>query len=424
VPQTSIAYRALVRAATAVAPLGGFLGGKLARTIAQRRGVNDRLDTWARTSRDSNRPLAWFHAPSVGEGLQARAVLREFRLQHPDWQVAYTWFSPSAEAFGASIGADIADCLPVDTPDGVSRALDALQPSLLVFAKLDVWPELATRAASRDVPVALVAATVRPGSGRLGLLARHLLAPGYRALSVAGAISEDDASRLATLGVPPDRIHVTGDPRCDSVLARVAAVRADEPLLALGRGAPTLVAGSTWPVDEDCLLEAFGVVRGRHPDARLILVPHEPTAEAVERIQRAAERLGAPPARTLGSSPAPGPLVIVDRMGVLAALYGAGTLAYVGGGFGRAGLHSVLEPAAWGVPVMFGPHWDESRDAGRLLAAGGGASVAGPEALGRLWLEWLEDDGARVAMGARALALVESERGASLRSAALLDAFA
>jgi len=424
VPRTSLAYRALLRTATALAPLGGLLNRKLARTVALRRGVGERLAAWGRASRDAERRLAWFHAPSVGEGLQAKAVLREFRERHPRWQVAYTYFSPSAETFAAGVGADIADCLPVDTPGEVARALGALRPSLLVFGKLDVWPELATQAAARGIPVALVAATVRPGSGRLGPLARALLAPGYRALSVAGAISEDDAGRLATLGVPRGRISVTGDPRCDSVLARVAAVPADEPLLALGRGAPTLVAGSTWPVDEDFLLEAFVAVRAGHPGARLILVPHEPSPEAVERIHRAAERLGAPPARQLGTSLVPGPLVVVDRLGVLAVLYGAGKLAYVGGGFGRSGLHSALEPAAWGLPVMFGPHWQESRDAGRLLAAGGAASAANPEALARLWRAWLEDENARAAMGARALEVVESERGASERSAALLDQFA
>lgn len=419
--RTSLAYRALLRSASTLAPLGGLVNDKLARTIALRRGVGDRLAAWGRASRDMQRPLAWFHAPSVGEGLQARAVIQEFRARHPDWQAAYTYFSPSAESFAASIGADIADCLPIDTPGAVAQALDALRPSLLVFVKLDVWPELATQAARAGVPVALVAATVRPGSGRLRPLARALLAPGYRALATAGAISEDDAGRLARLGVARDRIDVTGDPRCDSVLARVAAVPADEPLLGLGAGAPTLVAGSTWPIDEDALLEAFVTVRGRCPEARLVLVPHEPGGEALERILRAAERLGAPPARPLGDPPIPGPLVVVNRTGVLAALYGAGDLAYVGGGFGRAGLHSVLEPAAWGVPVLFGPNWEESRDAGRLLAAGGAASAAGPGGLARLWLEWLENDGARTSMGARALAVVESERGASARSAALLD---
>jgi 3-deoxy-D-manno-octulosonic-acid transferase len=145
-----------------------------------------------------DRPLAWFHAPSVGEGLQAKAVLREFRQHHPHWQVAYTYFSSSAEAFAAGIGADIADCLPVDTSGAVALALDALQPSLLVFAKLDVWPG-SPRAAGRDIPVALVAATVRPGSGRprplAGVSRGRILA-----LSIVGAISERRCERR-----PPGR---------------------------------------------------------------------------------------------------------------------------------------------------------------------------------------------------------------------------
>lgn len=404
-----------------LAPAGGLVNQKLARTIALRRGVAQRLAEWGRTSRDTSRQLAWFHAPSVGEGLQAKAVLREFRRRHPDWQVAYTYFSPSAEAFANGIGADITDCLPFDTPAAVTAALDALRPSLLVFAKLDVWPELACGAANAGVPVALVAATVRPDSGRLGLLARTLLEPGHRALSVAGAISAEDADRLARLGVPRDRIRVTGDPRSDSVLARVDSVTHDDPLLQAAPGAATLVAGSTWPVDEEVLLAAFATVRGRHPEARLVLVPHEPGPDAIEYIQRIAERLGAPPARVMSQAIGPAPLLVVDRMGLLATLYGAGKLGYVGGGFGRAGLHSVLEPAAWALPVAFGPNWEQSRDAGRLIAAGAGASVAGAEALAALWLQWLDDEAGRSAMGARARAVVESEAGASERSALLLD---
>ena len=418
-PGTSLTYRALLRTASVLAPLGGLFDQKLARTVGLRRGVGDRLAAWGRASRDPARPLAWFHAPSVGEGLQAKAVIDEFRQRHPEWQLAYTYFSPSAESFAAGVGADVADCLPFDTPTDSAQALDALDPSLLVFAKLDVWPELATQAARIGVPVALVAATVRPGSGRLGLVARALLKPGYEALTIAGAISADDAERLARLGVARERIRVTGDPRCDSVLARAARARSADPVLAPGSAA--LVAGSTWPADEEVLLAAFVTVLARRPDARLILAPHEPTPDAIELILRTAGRLGAPSPRLLGEATARTPVVVVDRLGVLATLYGAGTLAYVGGGFGRAGLHSVLEPAAWGLPVIVGPHWQESRDAGRLISGGAAVSAGTVEALATAWLNWLQDEPARAAAGARALGVVEAERGASARSAALLD---
>ena len=187
---------------------------------------------------------------------------------------------------------DVADYLPYDLSRPVARLLGALAPDLLVFSKLDLWPELAVRAAARGTTVALVAATVSPGSGRLRWPARALLRAGYEAVGAAAAVSEEDAERLARLGVSPERIRVLGDPRYDSVVERIAGVSDGEPLLRFGRGAPTLVAGSTWPEDEAVLLAAFARVRATHPAARLVLVPHEPTARHLLAAERAAARCG------------------------------------------------------------------------------------------------------------------------------------
>jgi 3-deoxy-D-manno-octulosonic-acid transferase len=127
----------------------------------------------------------------------------------------------------------------------------------------------------------------------------------------------------------------------------------------------------------------------------------------------------------LSAAHGPTPLLVVDRVGVLATLYGAGTMAFVGGGFGRAGLHSVLEPAAWGVPVAFGPRWRESRDAGLLLEAGGGTAltrggIPGGAELYEIWKRWIEREDWRANQARRAKAVVELGRGASRRSAELL----
>ena len=419
-PPTSVAYRLFIHLGfSAVRPLGAF-DAKVRRGLSLRAGAVARLAAWAASARDVSRPLAWFHAPSVGEGLQARAVLEAFRRRHPDWQLAYTFFSPSAERFAHGLGVDIAEILPADRAADVDAALDALRPGLLVFTKLDLWPELATRAAARGTRVALVAGTVRPGSGRIRWPVRTLLAPGYTALARAGAIADADAARLAALGVPPERIVVTGDPRHDSVQARVRAVTLDDPLLRFG-GAPTLVAGSTWPPDDDVLLTAFRGVRARHPHARLLLVPHEPHAAALLRIERQAARLGLPAPVRLSAATDAVPFLLVDRVGVLATLYGAGTCAWVGGGFGRAGLHSVLEPAAWGLPIGFGPNWRESRDAIDLVHENAAVAVTTAAALERQWLAWIEDDAARRRQGARGAVLVARGAGAAERSADLLD---
>jgi 3-deoxy-D-manno-octulosonic-acid transferase len=426
-PATSRAYRAAVLVGTAFAPMLGRLNRKTDEGHRRRLGSTGRLLAWAAANRARDRPLVWVHAASVGEGLQAESVLLELRRLVPHCQLLYTHFSPSAEPLAKRLPVDAADYLPYDRPAEIEDLLAGLTPDLLVFAKLDLWPELATRAAARGVSVALVAGTVSAGSGRLRWPARTLLRPGYAAVSLAGAIAEDDAVRLARLGVPPDRIAVLGDPRYDSVVAKVKAIAPDDPLLRLGGGKPSLVAGSTWPPDERVLLTAFAALRTDHPHARLMVVPHEPTVSHLERLERNAVRLGlGRPARLSERPDASSAILVVDRVGVLAVLYGAGTMAYVGGGFGRAGLHSVLEPAAWGLPVAFGPRWRNSRDASVLLEGGAAkALTAGnerraAEELGRVWKGWLTDEASRIAQGARARAIVAEGTGASARSAAML----
>jgi 3-deoxy-D-manno-octulosonic-acid transferase len=421
-PSTSWEYRAAVRLGAALAPALALADRKLGDGHRQRLGAATRLAAWAAGARDPARPLAWFHAASVGEGLQAESVLLELRRLVPACQLVYTHFSPSAEPLARRLPVDAADYLPYDLPLAADQLLGALAPDLLVFSKLDLWPELATRAAAR-CPVALVAATVSPGSGRLRWPARSLLHPGYAAVSAAGAVAEPDAARLTRLGVAPDRIRVLGDPRFDSVAARVAAVPHDEPLLRLGRGAPTLVAGSTWARDEEVLFEAFARIRARHTEARLIVVPHEPTVAHLAALDRRAVQRGLPPPVRLSAATGPSPLVVVDRIGLLATLYGAGTMAYVGGGFGRAGLHSVLEPAAWGVPVAFGPRWRNSRDATLLVEAGAAEAVedtGGGAELAVRWERWMVDEARRAAQGSRAHAIVSEGLGAARRSAELL----
>ncbi|HEU4474717.1 MAG TPA: glycosyltransferase N-terminal domain-containing protein [Gemmatimonadales bacterium] len=425
-PSTPVAYRLGARLLSGLAPVLSPLSPKLAAGHRGRRGAGRRLAGWAERSRDRARRLVWFHASSVGEGLQAESVLQELRGLEPEAQFVYTHYSPSAEPLARRLPVDAADYLPYDLPAAADSLLEALRPSLLVFSKLDLWPELATRAASRGTRVAIVAGTVSPGSGRLRWPARSLLREGYRAVAAAAAVSEENAGRLARLGVAPDAIHVLGDPRFDSVMRRISEIGPD-PLLRFGADAPTMVAGSTWPADEAMLLAALGRVRAHRPGARLILVPHEPTETHLAAVDQAARRAGLPAPVRLSAATGPVPLLLVDRVGVLATLYGAGTMAYVGGGFGRAGLHSVLEPAAWGVPVAFGPRWRESRDAALLLDADAAVGLErdgppGVEEMDAVWRDWMEREERRSAQGARARRVVEGGLGAARRSAEMLSA--
>ncbi|MGI9189744.1 MAG: glycosyltransferase N-terminal domain-containing protein, partial [Longimicrobiaceae bacterium] len=150
----TLAERVYAEALRAASPLLFRLArgdGKLARGIRARRGVPRRMEAWAAAGRDAGKPLVWFHAPSVGEGRQALALLRAFQRRRPDVQTVFTHFSPSAEAFARAVPADFADYLPLDVPADVDRALAALRPAVLAFSKADVWPTLTARAVAWDV---------------------------------------------------------------------------------------------------------------------------------------------------------------------------------------------------------------------------------------------------------------------------------
>jgi len=415
-------YRAVVAASVPLVPL--FLRDPRQRAAHRARlAAPEQLASWARAHRDPTRPLAWFHAPSVGEGLQARAVMAALRSDLPDMQFIYTHFSPSAEDFAARLAADWCGYLCYDRIGDVERMLTAAAPDLLVFTKLDLWPELAIRAAHRGARVAMVAATVSAVSSRLRWPARRAATPGYAALDLALAVAPEDVSRLAVLGCRADRIVLTGDPRVDSVLE--VAEAGGERVLGGTAADRILVAGSTWPEDEAMVLAAFREVRRTHPDARLILAPHQPTAAHLHGIDAAARTSGLPDPVRLGGlvdGPLP-PIVAVDRTGVLARLYRVGTFAYVGGGFGHAGIHSVFEPAAWSRPVVIGPRDRDSRDARLLDEAGALTRLTGaaPAAqLAGIWRRYLDMPDRAQAAGAAGRAALDRERGAARRSAEML----
>ena len=417
----AIGYEAAGQLARGLAAIAPEREGKVWRSLRARRGIRERFEAWGRTGRDPARPLLWMHAPSVGEGLQARPVLQRVRAAHPEVQIAYTHFSPSAAAFARGLDVDFRDFLPFDTAGDADAALDALRPTALVFSKLDVWPTLAARARRRGVRLGLVSATLPASSSRRSGVAGALLRDAYAALDLVGAIDEDDAARLAALGVAPDRVRVTGDTRYDQVLARAAAADRSGALLApLSSPRPTLVAGSTWPADDAVLLPAWAAAARLVPGARLVVAPHEPTEAHLAPIERWAAEAGLRLARLGASDAGDADVILVDRVGVLGDLYALADVAFVGGGFHTAGLHSVLEPAAFGAPVLFGPRHEGSRDAGLLLAAGAARAPATvPETTAAL-VEWLGAEAVRREAGGAARGVVERGVGAAEKSVGLV----
>lgn len=411
------AYGAVARIAelvTWVTPANS--SSKVARGFSGRRGIHRRYRTWGETGRDRSRPLLWIHAASVGEGLMALPLVQSVRHALPAVQIAYTFFSPSAESLRAQINADFSDYLPFDSASGARAALEALDPTALVFAKGDVWPALVREASAQNVRLGLVSASIPASSRRTSTLGALLTRDAYHALGAVGAASPDDAARLVRAGARADRVRVTGDTRYDQAWARAHRHPRNVELVAtLAAQRPTLVAGSTWRTDERVLFPAWIALRQSTPTARMIIAPHEPsgahTAAVVEWAR--ANSLSTAPLSSAGPET---DIVVVDRIGVLADLYALATAAYVGGGFHDAGLHSLVEPAVFGIPVLMGPRHTDSRDAALMIGSGGAMSADSAEQLSREMVRLLTDERERIDRSDAIGTVVAAELGAVDRS--------
>lgn len=426
---TSKIYNLGLRTLRGISPLFSRGDSKVAEGIRGRVQAGETLLSWGREERDRSLPLIWSHAPSVGEGLQARAVLQALQGVRPEMQSVFTWFSPSAVKLGKSMPVNVSAYFPWDVQPEMTELLEVLNPQTISFTKTEVWPGLTRAAVAQGIPVTLVAATLPAAAGRLRSPARQLLRPTFESLSVVCAISGEDGDRFLQLGVPSSRIEITGDPGVDSAWQRLREADPNSPHLTpfFSEPAPTVVAGSTWQEDEDVLLPALGELRTSVGAFRFVIAPHEPTEAHLGHLEARLRTAGFRSIRlsevestqSIGDADA----VVVNRVGVLAHLYRIGVAAYVGGGFGSDGLHSVLEPSAAGIPSLIGPHHANSLSAMELVRRGGCRIVRNSREVVDTLGDWLGDHPRREEAGVLASEYIEVHRGASLRSARVLDKF-
>lgn len=394
---------------------------KLRETTRGRVGV---LDRWtAGAQRLGGRPV-WFHVASVGEYEQARPIITKLSVARPDIPVAISVTSPSGyryitrkESIGASGNLQFMDYLPFDFSGDARFCLAALSPRLLVFVKFDLWPNLVWEADERGTPVVLVDATLSETSKRYSAVGRKFYRAVYASLRKILAISDADAGRFLECAPGHPCVVVAGDTRFDRVMERRQNGRGTMGRLSKD-GRLTVVAGSTWPRDEEHLLGALSGLAKNHPRVRFVIAPHEPTPERVSGILAwaAGNDLGAATlsshGRTGGS--AGEQVIVVDSVGVLAEIYECGDVAYVGGSF-STGVHNVMEPAVMGVPVLFGPVHRNSFEAMELLRCGAAAEVRNAEEMSGALDSLIADQSKRSGMGERARSYVESQLGATER---------
>jgi len=424
-PAQRLLYNMMYPLALVGARISSLFLPKMREAIRGRSGYQERWRTLQASLREAT---VWFHVASVGEFEQARPVISAIRRSHPDIPVMVTFSSPSGYHFwkrrekaeGNVI--HFVDYLPFDRARTMRFCLDAARPRLLVFVKFDLWPNLIWEARARDIPVALIDATLSPSSKRLSAAGRWFYGGLYLALNPILAISAEDAARFAHSAPAHHAIAMCGDTRFDRVMERWNA-RARDVLPLPDDGALTLIAGSTWPPDEARLLPALTRLVREVPDLRVIVVPHEPLPAHVSTLRQWALEQGLS-VRTTSETTTDlsARVVIVDTVGVLAEAYAHAHVAYVGGAF-STGVHSVIEPAIAGLPVVFGPRHDNSFEAGQLIEHGAASSAGNEEEVYLALRRYLTDEPSRRAAGSAARTYVRSQLGATEKCMAALSAY-
>jgi 3-deoxy-D-manno-octulosonic-acid transferase len=390
-----------------------------------RRGVWRKF-TGETLSREAETPCAWFHGVSVGEIHLLRQVVEGFRRRHPDWDcVISTTTDTGYDEARKRFPALPVFYWPLDFSWAVMRSLWRVKPSLIVLAESEVWPNFLAAAKKRGVPVAVINGRLSPRSfrrwRRLGFFSRFL----WRRIDLLAVQTPEYAAAFQALGVPASRIHATGSVKYDGVQTERDNSRTQELRRLLGIAPDDLVwiAGSTQAPEEEIVLEIYRKVRPTHPNLRLLLVPRqkdrfEPVAALLKSMGQPFVRRSQIEANDPGSS-----VVLVDTIGELGALWGLADVAFVGGSLdGKRGGQNMIEPAAYGAAVVFGPHvWNFRDTAARLVDAGAAYQVADAAGLENAIRRLLADPAERARLGSTARELVLQQQGATDRTVTLLD---
>lgn len=324
----------------------------------------------------------WFHAASLGEFEQGRPLMERLRREHPEKKILLTFFSPSGYEVRKNYGgADIVCYLPFDTPLNARKFIRLARPESAFFIKYEFWRNYIDALHRCGIPAYSVSSIFREnqvffrwyGRGYARVLRRftHLFVQNERSREL-----------LARLGVT--QVSIVGDTRFDRVLDIRRAAKPLPLVEQFAGGAKVLVAGSSWPPDEDIILPYFN----HHPDLKLVLAPHVVDEDHLSEIEGKLKRRSVRYTSATPESVRKADCLIIDCYGLLSSIYRYAAVAYVGGGFG-AGIHNVPEAAVYGVPVVVGPRNEKFREARALIANGGCREIHKAEDFGRIMDEFL-----------------------------------
>jgi len=387
---------------------------KIRKGIRGRKGLIERIEYDLKKLKSKRR--VWFHSSSMGEFEQAKPIIAALRKKYRDIDIIVTFFSPSGYDHSKNYKlADIITYIPFDTKANARSFIDLLQPTAAVFVRYDVWPNHLWELKARNIPTFIANATMRTSSARFYPLIKSFHRLLFNDFISILTVSVKDVEAFSRFRLTHPLIQAIGETRYDQVWQRSADAKKKHliPFSVLNEK-KIFIAGSTWPEDEELLLPAIKKLLEYDSKVLIILVPHEPTEEALEAIEKQLPIRIKSIRFSLLNDYSRERIIIVDSIGILMALYQYADIAYVGGGF-RQGIHNVLEPAVYGIPVVYGPRHTNSQEAQELLRQGGGFLINDQFECYKTLRKLLDDSKARTIAGNVSLKLVKENIGATER---------
>lgn len=374
-----------------------------------------------------DRPCVWFHAVSVGEVLQLPTLIGDFIATHPQHEILITTttgtgFDVAKQKFPQhTIG-----YWPFDFTWAVTHALKSVRPEMLVLVELELWPNFLLAAKSMQIPVVLINGRISANSfrgyQRLTTLWKRVLP----ALTSCAVQTEEYAERLTALGVPSDRVTVTGNIKFDRVQSNRRNPRTDElrRYFNIAENELVFIAGSTQETEEAAAITTWESLRTEFPQLRLILVPrHKERFEDVAQLiaSRGYQILRRSNSAYQRPTTNDQPICLLDTLGELSACWGLADVAFVGGSLTNRGGQNMLEPAGYGATVLFGPNTRNFKDiVEQLLAHNAARVVQNGDELTTTVAQLLRDTEERRRMGHAAREFVQTQQGATAKTLAVM----
>ena len=376
---------------------------KAAAWCRGRKGIFEKMRSVISPTED----IIWVHAASLGEFEQGRPVIEALRRTHPEYKILLTFFSPSGYEIRKNYsGADYIFYLPSDTPRNVRRFMDIVRPKIAIIIKYEFWLNYLSELRRRGCRTYIISSIFRRDSiffRPYGWAFRRAL----RSFDTLFVQNDESVRLLASIGITD--VEKTGDTRFDRVADIVSKAGRIEEIERFADGDTVFVAGSTWPPDEELIIN----LANRHKDTKFIIVPHEIDSERIDRMAQALEGGAVRYTRAAEcDNLSAAQVMIVDTVGILSSVYAYAGYAYIGGGFG-VGIHNTLEAATFSLPLAFGPNYAKFKEAADLISLGAARSVNDYTQLEE-WFTALHDDkNLRKLQGEKAGRYIQQNKGAT-----------